>query len=288
MDNNLELFEGRKETFPIKVNEYSVPMDMLLDLINRAEIPIREVLMSNVTNQYLEYIKTLDVLDFEKASFFVSYAARILDLKVRALLPKTEEETLQFEEEQESFFNELEMRKVFLDAMGMLHTRETINVFGIEPEFTKNDYKIVISDDEFNMDALMDAFAHIMHKFQTAKEERKDTKVIVKDRFTVVDKTKELIVTLKEKRTLSFYRLFEVQEGERQYTVSEGINTFLALLELLRRQFAQVEQDTEFGDIVITLAPNADNMTYEDIIGGEPYIYDESDTPAKKAGGNHE
>lgn len=285
----LDLFEGKKETFQIHINEYSVPMDMLLDLISRYEIPIRDVFVSNVTNQYLEYIRTLDVLDYEKATFFVSYATRILDIKVRSLLPQTEEETILLEEEKESFINELEMRRIFLDAMNMLHVREAVNVFGIEPEYKHSDYNLVISDEQFNMDALLDAFAHIMHRINTAEEPKKKGKVIVKDRFTVVDKTKELIVLLKEKRTVVFADLFVTAEDEPDYTVGEQINTFLAVLELLRRQFAKVEQAEEFGTITISIAEGADQVTYEDIVGDEPYLYDENEeTKGKtvKKGGN--
>lgn len=281
----LDLFEGRRETFPIQVNEYSVPMDMLLDLIARAEIPIREVFMSNVTEQYLEYIKTQEILDHEKACNFVSYAAKLLDIKVRSLLPQTEEEAIQLEEERETLFNQLEMRQVFLEAMRLLQARETINVFGIEPEYTKRDYQLVIADDEFNMDALLDAFAHVMHRFQSNADKKTNTKVVVKDRFTVVDKTKQLIILLKEKKQISFDGLFEAADGDEPYTVGERINTFLALLELFRRQFARFTQDGEFGPITVDLAEGAEEMTYESILGGSDYTdyeYNDEDTKGRK------
>lgn len=273
----MEDFIDNKETYLIQVKDYHVPMDALLDMIARAEIPIRDVFVSNVTDQYLQYIRTLDHLDIEKTVSFAQYAARILDLKVRSLLPKTEEETLQLEEEKEIFINELQMRQVFLEAMSLLRSKETINVFQVEPEYTKDDYKVVIDDSAFNMDALVDAFAHIMHRFEATKDAKINTKVIVKDRFTVVDKTKELIVVLKEKRSVSFSQLFE---GETVYTKGERINTFLALLELLRRQFAKAIQDEEFGEITIALADGAENVTYDDILGGNndysAYEFDEA------------
>ena len=281
----LDLFEGKKETYQIHVNEYSLPMDKLLELITNAEISIRDVFVSDVTNQYLEYVRTLDALDYDKATYFVSYATRILDIKVRSLLPQTEEEYIALEEEKESFINELEMRRIFLDAMNMLHVRETINVFGIEPEYTHRDYNVVIADEEFNMDALLDAFAHIMHRIGNAEAEpKKNTKVIVKDRFTVVDKTKELIVLLKERRSIRFEELFVTAEDEPEYTMGEKINTFLALLELLRRQFALVEQEEEFGAITISIREGADQVTYEDIVGAEPYLYDENESVKNKNG----
>jgi segregation and condensation protein A len=279
----LDLFEGKRETYQVHINEYSLPMDKLLELITTAEIPIADVFVSDVTNQYLEYVRTLDTLDFDKATYFVSYATRILDIKVRSLLPQTEEEYMALEEEKESFINELEMRRIFLDCMNMLHVREAINVFGIEPEYKHNDYNVVISDEEFNMDALLDAFAHIMHRINnTEVETKKNTRVIVKDRFTVVDKTKELIILLKERRQVRFEDLFMVQENEPEYTVGEKINTFLAILELLRRQFAQVEQEKEFGLFTISIRDGADNVTYEDIVGAEPYLYDEEQDDQKK------
>ena len=268
----LDLMQGRRETFSVKLNDFEGPMDLLLDLIAKAEIRIRDVFVSNVTDQYLEYINTLEHLDIEKASSFVTYAARILDIKVRSLLPQTEEEIVLLEEEKEIFFSELEMRQVFLDAKRQLSVRETVNVFRVEPEYTKADYRLVIADEEFNMDALADAFARIMHRFQMNKEKKTNTKVVVKDRFTVVDKTKELISLLKEKRSLTFSSLFEAPDGGlADFTVGERINTFLAILELTKRQFAVIAQEEEFGEIAISLAEGADDITYESIVGGGDY-----------------
>ena len=279
---DLDLFESRKETFQLQVNDNSLPVDMLLDLIKSAEISIRDIFIGNITYQYLEHIRSLDFVDYDKAAYFVHFATRLLDLKVRSLLPQTEEEYMALEEEKESFFNVVEMRQIFRDAMDALQQREAVNVYGIEPEYKHRDYNVVIADEQFNMDALLDAFAHIMHRINTAEAEpKKKAKVIVKDRFTVVDKTKELIITLKDKRSILFEDLFVVQGDEPEYTMGERINTFLALLELLRRQFAVVKQEEEFGTITISIAEGADNVTYEDIVGAEPYLYDEPDTTPK-------
>lgn len=277
--DELELFEGRKETFAVKIENYEVPMDMLLDLIARAEISIRDVFVSDVTDQYLAYVKTLDRVDIEKASYFVSYATRILDIKVRSLLPKTEEETLQLEEEKESFIYELEMRQIFLDAMSGLRERETYNVFRNDPEFTKDDYRRVIDQEEFNLGALADAFSRLMYKFALKEDKPSGVKVIRKDRFTVVDKTKELIILLKEKQRVMFTSLFEVEADKPPYTIGEYVNTFLAVLELCKRQFITVEQEEEFGEIALDLREGAESITYESIVGNmdaNEYEYKES------------
>lgn len=278
-----DVLEERKETFPVRVNDEYMPIDMLLEHIQKAQIPIRDVFVSDVTNQFLAHIRSMEFLDVDKASYFATYATRILDIKIRSLLPQTEEEQQALEEEKESFIAELQLRQVFNIATSALHQRETINVFGIEPVFDKSDYNVVIADDQFNMDALLDAFARIMHRIDAAAAApvaKKKTKVILKDRFTVVDKTKELILVLKDRRSVRFDDLFLAGEDEPEYTMGERVSTFLAVLELLRRQFAKVEQKEEFGEIVINIAEGADKITYEDIVGNEPYLYDEDNKSA--------
>ena len=98
-----------------------------------------------------------------------------------------------------------------------------------------------------------------MYKAET-KSVVAQPKVIVKDRFTVGEKTKSLAAALLEKKELTFFSLFDAD-----YTDSEKINTFLALLELLKKQFAEAIQEKPFMDIKITLRPGAQELTYEGV-----------------------
>ena len=181
----------------------------------------------------------------DKASEFISTAATLLEIKSRHLLPRDEDDDT-VDEVESDFKRQIEEYMLFKEASELLKPLEKINKFYREPKYTDDDSRIIVND--FSFDKLLNAFASMMHKIEVS-EIVKDTtpKEIVRDRFTVADKIKFISKIVKEKQTVSFFSLFE-----EDYTKSEAINTFLAILELLKKQFIAAEQTELFSDITIT------------------------------------
>ena len=250
-----DFFADSRETFSFKLDDFEGPLDLLLHLLKEAKIEIKNIFVSNITGQYLKYIEEMQSLDLEKASDFAGMAATLLDIKLRSVLPRTEEEDIVLEEDKNSIILLLEEYDLIKDSAAQLKATETINRFYREPEFDEKDCRVLLTN--FNLDNLLDAFAKIMYKAET-KTVAAIPKVIVKDRFTVGQKTKSLARTLIEKKELTFFSLFD-----EDYTDSEKINTFLALLELLKKQFAEAVQEKPFEDIKITLKAGAEGLDYE-------------------------
>ncbi|MBO4472253.1 MAG: segregation/condensation protein A [Clostridia bacterium] len=249
-----DFFVESRETFSFKLDDFEGPLDLLLHLLKEAKIEIKNIFVSNITGQYLKYIEEMQTLDLEKASNFAGMAATLLDIKLRSVLPRTEEEDVVLEEDKNSIILLLEEYDLIKDSAIKLKATETTNRFYREPEFDEKDCRVLLTN--FNLDNLLDAFAKIMHKAET-KTVAAIPKVIVKDRFTVGQKTKSLAVALIEKKELTFFSLFD-----DDYTDSEKINTFLALLELLKKQFAEAIQEKPFEDIKIILKAGADGTDY--------------------------
>ena len=157
-----EFIEGRHEDYSFKLEQFEGPLDLLLELLHNAKLSIKEIFISDITEQYLAYIGTMQKLDVDKASSFAAYAARLLDIKVRSILPKDEEAVIQLEEDKSAIVYELEMREVMNSAAFELRGNETLNKFYWEPEYTEEDCRYLITN--FNLDLLMDAFAQILHK----------------------------------------------------------------------------------------------------------------------------
>ena len=98
------------------------------------------------------------------------------------------------------------------------------------------------------LDQLLDAFARVLTREELKKAvENEQPKKIVKDRFTVAEKIISIRNFAKERKRFEFEELFD-----EEMTKSELINTFLALLELLKLQTIKVLQSGTFGNIVIT------------------------------------
>ncbi|NCA66887.1 MAG: hypothetical protein EOM87_02345, partial [Clostridia bacterium] len=193
---------------------------------------------------------------------FAAYAARLLDIKVRSILPKDEEEIEQLEEDKSSIVYELQMREIMNSAATELKQAETCNKFYWEPEYSEEDCRYLIKN--FNIDLLMEAFAQILHKADVRSQQAPIVKIIPKDKFTVLDKTKELVILLKERQKMKFFELFD-----NEFTQGERISTFLALLELVRRQFIVAVQKDVFEDIFIELKDGANSLSFEEVLNGQ-------------------
>ena len=74
------------------LDNFEGPLDLLLHLIKQEEIEIKDIFVSQVTEQFLSYMKGLPFLDMEKASEYLNIAATIIDIKARSLVPAFEEE----------------------------------------------------------------------------------------------------------------------------------------------------------------------------------------------------
>ena len=90
-----EVFSGMLQ---VQLTQFQGPLDLLLHLISRAKIDIRDIFVSEITEQYMQSIRDLSALDMETASEFLQMAATLLEIKSRALLPKPPrlEELIQF------------------------------------------------------------------------------------------------------------------------------------------------------------------------------------------------
>ena len=87
---NRENFESNVDYTTVLTN-FEGPLDLLLFLINKEEIEIKDVFVSQVTEQFLEYMKGLPFLDVDKVSEYLNIAATIIKIKAQALVPNLEE-----------------------------------------------------------------------------------------------------------------------------------------------------------------------------------------------------
>lgn len=233
--------------YSTKLKNFEGPLDLLLHLIKDAKIEIKDVFVSDVTDQFLKYMDSLDVLDVDEASEYLNIAATLLEIKSKSLLPKIEEFEENFEDPEELLKRRLEEYKLFKEASEKLKLQENVSRFYKEPDKSAGEVKIVYGE-HFNLEGLIEAFSKLMMRVDDKKKQENLLKEIPKEIFTVKDKVEHIRSVLHQKKTVSFFELFN-----GYYRRSEFITTFQALLELLKLQYLTVEQDGVFNDITITL-----------------------------------
>lgn len=227
-----------------KLENFEGPLDLLLHLIKDSKLDIMTVKVSQITEQYLEYMEDIDSIDMDRASEFIIIAATLLEFKSKRLLPIDAEELEEVEESEELFMQRLREYEIFKETGKRLREIEDINKLYRAPGKETEKVKIVMKD--MVIDKLLDAFAGLLARQQARGKEQEAPKKIVKDRFSVAEKIVSIRDYSRMHKRFPFEELFV-----ENMTKSEMINVFLALLELLKLQTVRVEQVGLFEQINI-------------------------------------
>jgi segregation and condensation protein A len=239
MDNLL----GRQLNYNIQTPVYEGPLDLLLNLIERAELDITSVSLATVTDQYLAYINSLEQINADEISAFLVIAAKLLQIKSEALLPRPPARMPGEEDAGRSLVDQLKLYKRFKEIGGWLNSRETANLrtyLRLAPP-PKIEPKLDLSN--ITLEKLVVA-ANIA--FAKEKEKQPLGVIIAPPRITIREKIDLIAKTLKEVERSTFSALLDPGASRLEVVV-----TFLALLELVKRYRVAAHQVGLFDDIEI-------------------------------------
>ena len=258
-NNNNNIFDNHASSDIIfHLDDFDGPIELLVHLARINGLDIYTLKISQITDQYLAFVDSIDTTDLDSATDFLLMAATLLEIKARALLPREEEEEVV---EEDILSPEEEIRRLMIEhelfktKAQEMKENETINRFYREPVFSDKDARVTIKG--FNLEKLMEAYAKVLFNF-TKEEEIIDVKKIERDEYTVARQLKFLVNELIDKKQISFFSIFD-----EVVTKSEIINTFLALLQLVSKQFACIVQEEADGDIKIGINSDCDPETFD-------------------------
>lgn len=248
-DQNSNLEPKPYDPLHVNLPVYEGPFDLLLDLIKKNEMDILNIEISVITRQYLDYLKEMKNFDLEIAGDFLVMAATLMYIKSKMLLPLAED---QDEEEGEDPRTELVRKLLEYQAF-----REAAKNLGLlEDErgniFTRQvaDYYLSnLSPDDIQIDTFSANLFDLLNAFQSVMSSlSKDSfHKVFEEVISIEEKIEQVKKTLAERGSIKFRELF----GER-FTKNELIATFLALLEIIKSKFAEVKQEKQFGEILIS------------------------------------
>lgn len=240
--------------------EEDVALDKLLDILKKDKVAIRDIFISSITEQYLAYVVNLtkEEKDYDDISSFLVLAATLIELKAASLLPKPEFEEYEDDglSDEELFYLRAEEYAAYRDAAEKLRSYETLNRYYREPVFGEDDYKVVIKD--FSLQKMIEAFSRMLERAEF-EEDHTAEKTIEKERFSVSDRMVDVVEAL---RALSLIKLNDLFEPG--FTKLEIINTFLAVLEIVKQQIAAISVEGDPGEIIIRHLPDTDKFNYEE------------------------
>ena len=252
-NDEIEVNDGNE--YNVKLENFEGPLHLLLQIIKDNKMDIETVKLADLTEQYLSYISGIEKLDMENASEFIEIAAQLIEIKSRMLIPPEQDETEDDEDPEVNLLARLKELKLLREAAEKISDMEDLDKMYKKPDKMAGNVKIVLKD--MQLDSMLDAFAMMMATIpkKTLIEEPKQ---IVRDRFTVAEKIVSIKNVVRDKKMIKFTDLFE-----NDLTKSELINTFLALLELLKMQILKAQQSSIFGEIDIIVNEETSNKEIE-------------------------
>lgn len=238
----------------IKVTNFEGPFDLLLHLIKKNEMNIYDINIFEITNQYLEYLKSMKEMDLEVTSEFIVIAATLIEIKSKHLLPKNKEEQSKEEEndvEKELLNKLIEYRKFKVIAENLKMREQGAGImFCKKPEIIEEDSKNTKETDflqNITMLDLYNLYNDLMQKYiNKMNTENIINKKILVDEYKIEDKMEELKQKLASVGKIHFTKLIYGYSSKLEVIV-----TFLALLELIKIKSVRVIQESNFKDIYL-------------------------------------
>ena len=233
-----------QEKYILHIENFEGPLDLLWSLIKRSKIDIVEVSISGITEQYINYLKLMETMNFSIATEFINMASELLYYKSKALLPSGEiddeffvpplppELIAKLLEYKKYQLSSLSLRSMY-DQQSDCYSRDVV-----PPPKQEGEEEFVT----MSLFDLLNAFVGIMSSNKEPEE-----KEIILDEILVSDRINFIVSLLKKKDRISFREIFS-QSPSR----AEIIATFLAVLELTKLHKIQVLQERNYGEIHLT------------------------------------
>lgn len=232
--------------YDFKINDFEGPLDLLLHLIKINEMDIMNIQIEKITDQYVNYINSLEKMNIEVASEYLVMASELIHIKSKLLLPN---ETIESEDEEEinskeELINRLLEYDAYKKISNILEEKNENRslIYTKLPENINNyiDDKPIEQNGE--IDDLVNAFKLFLER--NKKNKPLKTKVTVNE-ISISKRCNDIRNVLKSNKKVSFFKLFEY--NSKDYIVV----TFLAILEMCKNKELTISQDDTFGDIVV-------------------------------------
>ena len=233
--------------YALKLENFEGPLDLLCHLIDKNKMDIYDVKLSEIADQYIEYINEQEKLNLEIASEFLVMASTLLFLKSKKLLPQQEEEEEEITEEELirriiEYKKFKEISKVFKENYQEYSKR----YFKGQEEIELPKQKI---EKEYSSELLYKNYKRLIENREARinKNAENIEKIAITDTYTVTSKVKEIFRALSKKPRIVFNKMFSVKTKPK----AEVVTAFTGLLELTRRSKVTATQEELFGDIVV-------------------------------------
>ena len=236
-------FDSILEGYPVRLEHFEGPLDLLLHLIKKHEVSIYDIPITAITQQYLDYIDMMQEMNLDVAGEFLVMAATLIHIKSRTLLPRADPAQEDPDEDpREALVRRLLEHQRFKAAAELLHERETLR----SAQWTRPDGPIAqIAGEAPEPEIEVDLFSLIAAFRSVVERAKHRPKVCLPtEQVRIEDRIEQLMTKLSETEACGFEDLFADVQSRAGMIV-----TFLAMLEMIRLKLIRVFQSGAMGPI---------------------------------------
>ena len=235
-------------SYKVKLDVFEGPFDLLVYLIERSGVDIYDVNISEITAQYVEYVRALGRIDPESAAEFMVLAATLLQIKSQMLLPGTKKTVPKQEREdpRDELAKKIREYKKYKMLAEKLRELEAKNgeIF-TKPAEDLSEYAAYPREElKADPEEFMNAFRSFLERRRRIEEVRKRYEHVPQDLMTIEEKSQSVMDRLRSGGDIPFGDLLS-EDGD----LYDVVLTFTALLELTARGRVAVRQKELFGEI---------------------------------------
>jgi segregation and condensation protein A len=224
------------------------PLDLLLYLVKRHEVEICDIPIASVTEQFLQYLQVLEVIDVERAGDFLVMASTLMEIKSRMLLPRSEGPTEEEADPRLELVRQLVQYKKFKDAAALLEAQAERQLSRVARQPIAAPAEVNPAQQPLRQVELWDlvsAFGRLMRETLALQPQQ-----IILDQTPIHVYMDSILQRLQTESPLPFTALFSPPHQR-----SRLVGIFLAILELIKARRILAEQPVVFGEIQVQLAP---------------------------------
>jgi segregation and condensation protein A len=225
---------------------YEGPLDLLLHLIERAELDITRVALAQVTDQYLAFLEGLQDRTAEDVSAFLVIAARLIQIKSEALLPRPPIRETGEEDPGEALALQLRLYKRFKQVALWLGERDEQGLRTFLRLAAPPRVEARVDLEGVTLEQLLSAYEDVLNRQELRPGVRE---VVSRPRVTIRDRIQYITGVIRSRGRATFKTLLRKSRDRVDVVI-----TFLALLELVKRRHVRASQDKLFSDIDLEIA----------------------------------
>lgn len=243
--NEVLTLETKK--YSIKLENFEGPLDLLCHLVDKNKMEIDKINITQITDQYIEYLNTMEKLNLEIASEFVVMLSTLVYIKSKKLLPREVENEEEITEEE--LIRRIIEYKRYKEIVNKL--RDNYNEYS--KRYFKLPEKIELPsrklEKKYEKEDIIESYKALVERNENKKNKNAANieKIAILETVTVASKVKDIFKELIKKKKFIFGALC----SSKKYTKLETVTAFSGMLELSKRNKIITNQEKNFGDILV-------------------------------------